>query len=143
MSPRETVSPSTLQVRREESAIIVQYLDGRETVYELERDETEPPVRTQPGMLVQVLQVTDDFGSGLLIYVNDRDSAPEILEDTGVGRINLQPGESASLLPGIEVAMDGHSAVVDADLDAVDGHVFVFEEGMMGAAAYELVEGVE
>ena len=140
MSPRETVSPATLQIRRDEAGIAVRYLDDRETIYELDPEPTEPPVRTRPGMLVQVLQVNEDFESGVLVYVNDRDSDSEILEDTGVGRINLQPGESASLLPGIEAEMDGHNALIDADLEVVDGRVFVFEEGMLGAAAYELVE---
>lgn len=140
MSTRETVSPATLQVSRRDEGIAVRYLDGRETVYRQEPEAVSPPLETRPGLLVQVLQVTPDFGSGLLVYVNDPDSAAEILEDTGVGRINLQPGEAASLLPGIEVTMEGHNAVIDADLDAIDGRVFVFEEGTLGSAAYELVE---
>lgn len=143
MSPRETVSPATLQVRRDEGAIVVRYLDDRETVYDHELETTEPPLRTRPGMLVQVLQVSPDFETGVLVYVNDRDSDAEILEDTGVGRINLQPGESASLLPGIDAEMDGHNTVIDADLEVVDGQVFVFEEGMLGTAGYELTEDAD
>lgn len=143
MSTRETVSPATLQVDRRDDGIAVRYLDGRETVYQLEPEPAEPPLRTRPGLLVQILKVAPGFDTGVLVYVNDPDSAAEILEDTGVGRINLQPNERASLLPGIEVHMDGHYAVIDADLDAIDGRVFVFEEGMLGSAAHELVEAVD
>ncbi len=139
MSTRETVSPATLRVIEREDGIVVHYLDGRETVYDIPPEPMAPPVRTQPGMLVQVLKVNDAFDAGMLIYVNDRDSAADILEDSGVGRINLQPNEAASLLPGIDVEMDGHQVVVDVDLELLDGRVFVFEEGMLGAAAYELV----
>lgn len=140
MSTRETVSPATLQVADREDGIAVRYLDGRETVYREPPEPASVPLETRPGVLVQVLQVTPDFGSGLLVYINDPDSAAEILEETGVGRINLQPGEAASLLPGIEVEMAGHNAVIDADLGAIDGRVFVFEEGPLGATAHELVE---
>lgn len=143
MSTRETVSPATLQVARRESGIAVTYLDGRETVYREVPDPTTPPLATRPGRLVTVLQVTPSFDTGVLVYVNDPDSAAEILEDTGVGRINLQPGEVASLLPGIEAEMDGHTTVIDADLAAIEGRVFVFEEGTLGTAAYELVEDAE
>lgn len=140
MSTRETVTPATLPVERRDEGIAVRYLDGRETVYRLDPEPTEVPLSTRPGLLVQVLQVTPDFDSGVLVYVNDRDSAADILEDTGVGRINLQPGEAASLLPGIDAEMDGHHTVIDVAFDAIDGRVFVFEEGMLGSAAYELVE---
>lgn len=143
MSTRETVAPATLSVDRREEGIAIRYLDGRETVYRQPPEPTTPPLTTRPGLLVQVLQVTDEFDSGILVYVNDRDSAAEILKDSGVGRINLQPGEAASLLPGIEVTMDGHQAVVDVDFAAVDGRVFVFEEGMLGSLAHELVEATD
>lgn len=140
MSSRETVSPATLQVERTDEEIVVWYLDGRRTVYSQAPKPVESPVRIPPELLIQVLHVDADLEEGILIYVNDRDTAAEILEDTGVGRINLQPGEAASLLPGIEVEMDGHHGVVDVDLSTTDGRVFVFAEGALGALAYEVVE---
>lgn len=138
MSTRETVPPGTLRVDRSDEGIVVRYLDGRRTVYRLEPEVTDPPLRTKPERLVQVLQVDESFSEGVLVYINDRDTAAEILEESGVGRVNLTPGESASVLPGVAVEMEGHSAVLDVDPAAVAGRLFVFAEGQLGSAAYEV-----
>lgn len=138
MSGRETVSPSTLRLEETDRGLAVYYLDGRRTVYGQAPEPTEPPVRTKPGRLVQVLLADPDLSEGVLVYVNDPDTEAEILEESGVGRVNLDPGDHVSVLPGVTVEMDGYDAVVDADAEAVEGRVFVFAEGRLGAAAYEL-----
>ncbi len=138
MAGREPISPSTLRLEETDRGIAVYYLDGRRTVYNQTPDPSEPPLRTKPGRLVQILLAEADLSEGVLVYVNDPDTEAEILEESGVGRVNLDPGEHVSVLPGITVEMDGYGAVVDVDPGAVDGRVFVFAEGRLGSAAYEL-----
>ncbi len=136
----ETVSPATLAVTIDDDGIAVRYLDGRETVYPATPEPTVSPLRTAPGRLVQVLLVEPDETAGILVYVNDRDTASEILEESGVGRINLNSDEEAAVLPGVSVEMDGHHAVVDVEHDAIEGRLFVFSEGPLDSRAYELIE---
>ncbi|MFW6153395.1 MAG: DUF5796 family protein [Halobacteriota archaeon] len=138
--PLETVSPATLGVGLDDEGIEVRYLDGRTTVYRGPFEPSEPPLRTAPGRLVQILLVEPSETEGVLVYVNDRDTDAEILEETGVGRINLDPGGAAAVLPGVTVEMDGYHAVVDVDGSAIDGRLFVFAEGPLDARAYELDE---
>lgn len=134
----ETVSPATLGVELAEEGIVVRYLDSRRTVYRGPFEQTTPPLRTGPGRLIQILLIEPGETEGVLVYVNDRDTDAEILEESGVGRINLDPGEDAAVLPGVSVTMDGYHAVVDVDMDAIDGRLFVFAEGPLDALAYEL-----
>lgn len=136
----ETVSPATLTVDISKEGIAVRYLDGRRTVYPADAEPTVPPLRTGPGRLVQLLLVEPDETSGVLVYINDRDTAGEILEESGVGRINLKPGDEAGVLPGVSVEMDQQHAVIDVDHAAIDGRLFVFSEGMLDTRSYELVE---
>lgn len=143
MVSRETVSPATLQLEVEEDGIVVHYLDGRHTVYSQTPEAETAPITMPPEFIVQILLVHPSQTEGVLVYVNDRDTADEILEESGVGRINLRPGEAASILPGIDVEMDGHTAVVDVDHEVVDGEVYVFAEGQLGSRAYHVVEDAE
>lgn len=136
----ETVSPATLGVELLEEEIVVRYLDGRRTVYQGPVEPTTPPLRTAPGRLVQLLLIEPGETEGVLVYVNDRDTDAEILEESGVGRINLDPGEEVSVFPGVTVAMDGYHAVVDVDMQVIDGRLFVFAEGPLDARSYELLE---
>lgn len=141
MSAPSEVAPDTLAVELTDGGIVVQYLDGREVFYNGVPETAVGPVRTQPGKQVHLL-VTDAAGrQGVLLYVNDRKTDAEILEDSGVGRVVLEPEASAEPFPGVTVRMDGHAAVVDAEPAAVDGRVFVFEEDQFGERSVELVEG--
>ncbi len=141
MSAPTDLAPDTLAVELTDGGVAVEYLDGREVFYNGVPATATGPVRTQPGKEVHLL-VTDAAGrQGVLVYVNDRKTEAEILEETGVGRVLLEPGEKAEPFPGVTVSMDGHAVVVDADVAAVDGRVFVFEEDMLGERSVELVEG--
>ncbi|MFC7165569.1 DUF5796 family protein [Halospeciosus flavus] len=138
MSARSDIAPSTLSVELDEGGIYVEYHDGRRVFYNGVPQKVEGTLRTKPGKHVQVL-VTDESGTeGVLLYINDRKTADEILEDSGVGRVVLEPGETSEVFPGVEVELDGYAVEVTADPDVARGRVFVFEEDDMGERSYEL-----
>ncbi|PSQ16173.1 hypothetical protein BRD00_11945 [Halobacteriales archaeon QS_8_69_26] len=139
MKYRSNVSPATLSVELVEGGVAVEYLDGRETFYHGVPEAVEGPVRAAPRRHLHVL-VTDPSGTeGVLTYVNDRTSHDDVLESTGVGRVLLEADEREELFPGVAVEMDGLAPVVSADLDLVDGRVFVFEEDEIVEKSYEIV----
>lgn len=139
MSQRRDVSPGTLPIEVTEDEVVVEYLDGRQARYEGPIRAVEGSVRCAPGKEVHVLVTAEGADRGMMVYVNDRNTAGDILEDTGVGRIVLEPGEESELVPGVVVFVDGHVVEVLADPDVVDGRVFVFEEDELGERAVELV----
>jgi hypothetical protein len=140
MNHRSTVAPATLPVELREEGVFVEYLDGREVLYRGIPEKATGSVRTQPGTLVQVLVVDPSETEGILTYINDRDSHDEVLEDSGVGRVFVEPGEQEELFPGVTATADGYAIVVDVDPSLVDGRVFVFAEDELVERSYELVE---
>lgn len=138
MSQRRDVSPGTLPVEMDEDGVTVEYLDGRRAHYRRPIDRVEESVRCRPGKQVHVLLVDERDGRGVMVYVNDRNTGGDILEDAGVGRVVLEPGEEFELLPGVVASMDGHAVEVVVDRAVVDGRVFVFEEDELGERAVEL-----
>jgi hypothetical protein len=75
-----------------------------------------------------------------MLYVNDRRTHDDILEDTGVGRVILDAGESEEVFPGVTVRrLDGYRTEVEADPEVARGRVFVFVEDDLGEASYEFV----
>jgi len=139
MSARNDVAPDTLGVELTEDGILVEYTDGREAFYHGAPEKVDGTLRTQPGKLVQVLVTDPTETEGVLMYVNDRNTHDEILEETGVGRVMLDPGEAESLFPGVDVRMDGYAIEVEADPEVARGRVFVFEEDQLGESSYEFV----
>jgi hypothetical protein len=139
MSHRSTVSPSTLPVDLREEGVVVEYLDGRETFYRGVPKKREGTVRTRPGVLVQVLVTDPTDTEGVMTYVNDRNTHDDILEETGVGRVFVEPGEETELFPGVAAKADGHAIVVEAEPEVARGRVFVFAEDELGEASYEIV----
>ena len=138
MSVRSDVSPETLPIELIEDGVAVDYTDGRRAYYRGIPRKTES-VRAQPGKEVHVLVTDPTETEGVMVYVNDRNTADEILKDTGVGRIMLETGEEEEVFPGVTVRMDGYATVVEADPEVARGRVFVFEEDEMGEASYEIV----
>jgi hypothetical protein len=139
MSARNDVAPSTVGVELSEDGIVVEYLDGREAFYNGVPAKREGSVRCAPGKDAHVL-VTDPSGTeGVLVYVNDLKTHDEILEDTGVGRVILEPDDTEELFPGVTVRADGHAVEIEADPETAGGRVFVFEEDEMGERSFELV----
>ncbi len=139
MPKREPVTPASLSVDVTDEEVAVGYLDGHIVRYTAPTPPTEPPVRTQPRRLVSVLVVAPDGTEATLTYVNELNTDVEMLEDTGVGRVFVDPGERAGIAPGVTAEGDGHAVVIHADFTTVDGRVFVFEEDQFAETGYELV----
>lgn len=143
MTQRSDVAPETLRVSLEPEGVEVEYLDDRSVFYHGVPEKREERVTCGPGRDVHVLVTAPDETAGVMVYVNDRATHDEILESTGVGRVLLDDGETASLFPGVEATNHGYRVEVRADLEAARGRVFVFAEDEMGEAAYELVPAGE
>lgn len=139
MTPRGDVPPSTLGVRLDEGGVYVNYLDGREVLYHGVPEKAERRLRTPPGKDVHVLVTDETETQGVLVYVDERKTGDDLLEDSGVGRVMLADGDREELFPGVVAERDGYYYHVDADPDLVDGRVFVFVEDQFGEASYEIV----
>ena len=137
MSARSDVPPSTLGVELVEGGVYVEYADGRRTFYNGVPEKREEAVQCRPGKEVHVLVA--DGSEGVMMYVNDRKTHDEILEESGVGRLILDPGESEELFPGVTVRAEGYAVEVSADPETADARVFVFEEDELGERSYEIV----
>jgi hypothetical protein len=143
MSAHSEVPPAPLEIELAEEGIYVRYRDNRRVFYNGVPEAIEGTLRCRPGKEVQVL-VTDGSGSeGVMTYVNELKTADEILESSGVGRVLLDAGESTELFDGVTARVDGVAIEVEADLAAVGGRVFVFEEDELGEAMYEITGSVE
>ncbi|MFB6154231.1 MAG: DUF5796 family protein [Halodesulfurarchaeum sp.] len=140
MSGRNEVIPEALEVELEEEGIYVHYLDGRRVFYNGVPEPVEGTLRCRPGKDVQVLVTGPDGEEGILTYVNELKTDDDILETSGVGRILLDSGETATVYPGVRASVDGLAVEVSADWADVDGRVFVFEEDELGEEMYELVD---
>ena len=141
-APRD-VSPSTLPIELTEDGIAVEYLDGREIFYHGVPTATEGSVTTAPAKQVHVLVTDPDETQGVLLYVNDRNTDADILEDTGVGRVLLDEGETATPFPGVTVSHRSMRIEIAATLETVRGRVFVFEEDELSERQFEIVESTD
>jgi len=139
MTERSDIAPETLHVGLDPEGVEVEYVDGRSVFYHGVPRKREGSVVCPPGRDVHVLVTSPDGTEGVMMYVNDRTTADGILESTGVGRIVLERGETASLFPGVDAENRGYRIEVSADPDVARGRVFVFAEDETGEAAYELV----
>lgn len=139
MTERSDIAPETLHVSLDPEGVEVEYLDGRSAFYHGVPRKREGSVVCPPGRDVHVLVTSPEETTGVMVYVNDRTTADEILESTGVGRVILARDEETSLFPGVDAENLGYRIEVRADLDLARGRVFVFAEDEMGEAAYELV----
>ncbi|MFB6166552.1 MAG: DUF5796 family protein [Haloarculaceae archaeon] len=139
MTIREEISPSTLAVDLHEDGVAVEYLDGRTVYYRGVPEARGERVRTPPGKDVHVLVTDADGSQGVLTYVNDLKTHGDILRESGVGRVLLEPGEETTAFPGVSVGNESHRIVVEADPGAVDGRVFVFVEDELSEHGYELL----
>ncbi|WP_254544317.1 DUF5796 family protein [Halomarina pelagica] len=138
MEFRSDIAPDTLPVELDPAGVGVEYTDGRTVFYHGVPERAGGSVLTPPGKEVHVL-VTDPTGTqGVMVYVNDRKTADEILEDTGVGRVLLDQGGESSIFPGVTVRQKPYRVEVEADLEEVDGRVFVFAEDERGEFSWEL-----
>jgi hypothetical protein len=139
MSQHSEVSPDTLPLELTEAGIAVEYTDGREVFYHGIPAKVEGSHTTAPGKEVHVLVTDPTETEGVLVYVNDRTTADEIIEDTGVGRVFVDGGDETTLFPGVSVAAGSYRITVEADPEVARGRVFVFEEDEMGERSVEVV----
>lgn len=139
MDYRSDIAPSTLSVAVEPDEVVVEYLDGRAARYREPRQEQSGPVRCRPGTEVHVLVTDRAADEGVILYINDRSTHDDILESTGVGRLIMDPGEEATVFPGVTARMDGHAVVINGDPTTAEGRIFVFEEDERGERAVEIL----
>ena len=139
MTDKREIAPATLRVDLSEGGITVKYLDGREVFYHGVPARVEGELKAPPGKDVHVLVTDEDGEEGVLFYVNDRKTADEILEDSGVGRLLVGDDQTAQVFPGVEAERRGYGHLIRADHDVVDGRTFVFVEDEFGESSYELV----
>lgn len=138
MTARGDVAPKPLGVELDDGGIYVSYRDNRRVFYNGIPEVVGETLRCQPGKDVQVLVTDESESEGVMTYVNERKTEDEILESSGVGRVFLDSGESAALFDGVMASVDGLAIEIDADMERIDGRVFVFEEDELGESMYEL-----
>lgn len=141
MSYHSEHSPDTLSVDLTDGGIAVEYTDGREAFYHGVPAKAEESHTTAPGKEVHVLVTDPTETEGVLVYVNDRTTVDEIIDQTGVGRVLVDENEETTLFPGVSVRAEGHRVTVTADPETARGRVFVFEEDEMGERSVEIVAG--
>jgi hypothetical protein len=139
MESRSEVPPDTLPVELTPDGVEVTYQDGRRVFYRGVPARAAGSVTTAPGKDVHVLVTDEAERRGVLVYVDERKTEDEILEDTGVGRVLLEQGEETTVFPGVTVRERQLRAEIEADPAVVDGRVFVFEEDEMSEWSFELV----
>ncbi len=144
MSNRNDVPPGTVGVDLREEGVVVEYADGRETLYRGVPSAEAGSVRTGPGKECHLLVTDPTESEGVMLYVNDRTTEDDILEDTGVGRVMLDLGESEEVFPGVTANhLDGRRIEIEADPEVARGRVFVFVEDDWGEQSFEIVSEEE
>ncbi|NUE02778.1 hypothetical protein HUB97_09795 [Halorubraceae archaeon YAN] len=140
MSARNDIAPSTLGVELRPEGVVVEYTDGRTTLYHGVPEKVTDTLRTGPGKETHVLVTDPTETEGVMLYVNDRKTHDDILKDTGVGRIMLGSGEEEEVFPGVTVRhIDGLRNEVEADPEVARGRVFCFVEDDWGEQSFEFV----
>jgi hypothetical protein len=140
MADHSEVSPDTLPVALTDQGIAVEYTDGREVFYHGVPTAVETPHTTAPGKDVHVLVVDEEGTRGVLVYVNERKTGDDILDESGVGRVLVGREEEAMVFPGVTVDGGQYRVTVRVDHGAVDGRVFVFEEDQFEERSFEIVD---
>lgn len=139
MPTRSEVAPETLPVELTEGGIEVEYADGHTVFYHGVPATVEQRVTTAPAKDVHVLVTDETETAGVLVYVDERKTEDGMLEDTGVGRVLLEPGEATTVFPGVTASRSQMRVTVEYTPEAVEGRVFVFEENEMSERSVELV----
>ena len=140
MPVHSDVAPRTLGVDLRPEGVVVTYADGRETIYRGVPTKVSDSLTTNPGKQTHLLVTDPTETEGVMLYVNDRKTHDDILEDTGVGRILLSDDETEEVFPGVSVSQHGdHRTTVEADPEVARGRVFVFVEDDWGEESYEFV----
>jgi len=110
-------SPTSIGIDLREEGVVIEYLDGRTTLYRGVPDAVEGSVTAGPGKETHVLVTDPTETEGVMTYVNDYNTDDEILEDSGVGRVIVEDGERDEVFPGVIVGRTGQRNEVIADPD--------------------------
>ncbi|MFO8115918.1 MAG: DUF5796 family protein [Halorubrum sp.] len=140
---RSDVPPTSIGVDLREEGVVVEYLDGRTTLYRGVPDPVEGSITAGPGKETHVLVTDPTETEGVMTYVNDYNTDDEILEDSGVGRVIVEDGERDEVFPGVIVGRTGQRNEVVADPEIAGGRVFVFVEDGWTEGSFEIVERPE
>lgn len=140
---RSDVPPTSIGIDLREEGVVVEYLDGRTTLYRGVPDTVEGSVTAGPGKETHVLVTDPTETEGVMTYVNDYNTDDEILEESGVGRVMVDDGGRDEVFPGVIVGRKGQRNEVIADPETAGGRVFVFIEDGWTERSYEIVEGPE
>jgi len=140
---RSDVPPTSIGVDLREEGVVVEYLDGRTTLYRGVPESAEGSVTAGPGKETHVLVTDPTETEGVMTYVNDYKTDDEILEESGVGRVIVEDGDRDEVFPGVIVGRDGQRNEVVADPEIAGGRVFVFVEDGWTEGSYEIVAGPE
>ena len=133
--------PTSIGVDLREEGVVVEYLDGRTTLYRGAPEAVDGTVTAGPGKETHVLVTDPTETEGVMTYVNDYKTDDEILGDSGVGRVIVEDGEREEVFPGVIVARTGRRNEVIADPETAGGRVFVFVEDGWTEGSYEIVAG--
>lgn len=135
--------PTSIGVDLREEGVVVEYLDGRTTLYRGVPESVEGTLTTPPGKETHVLVTDPTETEGVMMYVNDLKTDDEILRESGVGRVMLGENEHEELFPGVVVRREGERTHVAADPEVARGRVFVFAEDDWNERSYEIVAAPE
>lgn len=140
---RTDVPPDTVGIELREEGVVVEYVDGRTTLYRGVPERVEGTLTAVSTKEIHVLVTDPTETEGIMLYVNDRKTDEEILRDSGVGRIVLDAGDEAELFPGVTARQNRERTEVEADLEVARGRVFVFVEDEWTEDSHELVAPAE
>ena len=140
---RTDVPPDTVGVELREEGVVVEYVDGRTTLYRGVPERVEGALTAVSTREIHVLVTDPTETEGVMLYVNDRKTDEEILRDSGVGRIVLDAGETEELFPGVTASQTRERTEIEADPEIARGRVFVFVEDEWTENSYELVAPAE
>lgn len=138
---RGDVPPTSIGVDLREEGVVVEYLDGRTTLYRGAPESADGVVTAGPGQETHVLVTDPTETEGVMTYVNDYKTDEAILRDSGVGRVVVESGETDEVFPGVIVGREGQRNRVIADPAVAGGRVFVFVEDGWTERSYEIVAG--
>lgn len=136
---RTDVPPDTIGVELREEGVVVEYADGRTTLYHGVPERVEGTLTAVSTKEIHVLVTDPAETEGVMLYVNDLKTDEEILRDSGVGRIVLDAGDEEELFPGVTARQTRERTEVEADPEVARGRVFVFVEDEWTEDSYELV----
>lgn len=137
---RTDVPPDTVGVELREEGVVVEYLDGRTTLYRGIPEKTDGTLTALSTKEIHLLVTDPTETEGVMLYVNDFKTDEEILEDSGVGRIILEIGESEEVFPGVRLRQSRERTEIEADPEIARGRVFVFVEDEWSENSYEFVD---